>query len=156
MAQPSGPAAVELETEEIKRAEAGNPIFTPYVAEQEEVPEWKKASIGSDSSQIPNDPRADLPTDANRRWMSSDDLGTRVNEATEGSVTPRWPKPGPADKLGTPERAGAPMDASTSVNKPHASATTSQFGGDPTREAEVPYQEQRQGKAIPNEAAANQ
>lgn len=63
---------------------------------------------------------------------------------------------GPADQLGTPARAGAPMDASTSVDKPHASATTSQFGGDPTREQEVPYQEHRQGKAIPNEAAANQ
>lgn len=95
MAKPAGPAAIELETEEIRRAEAGEPIFTPHTAEQDEVPEWKKASMGSDSSSRDhNDPRADLPSDSNRRWMSADDLGTRVTEATEGSVTPRWPKPG--------------------------------------------------------------
>lgn len=154
MSQP-GPTAVEAGADEIRRAEAGEPVFTPYVDEEEDLPDWKKASMLPGTSQR-NDPRAQLPSDSNRRWMSADDLGTRVNQATEQAVTPRWPKPGLADELGTSRRAGAPMDASTSAQKPHATATTSQFGGNPVREMEIPAEELKQGKAIPNEAAQNQ
>lgn len=89
----SGPAAIELETEEMARSAAGENIYTPHTSAEQETPDWK-ASSSTDSSGQQNDPRATIPTDDNRRWMSSDDLGTRLTEATDAAVTPRWPKPG--------------------------------------------------------------
>lgn len=93
MAEPSGRTAIELETEEIMRAEAGEHVFDSHVAEEEEVPEWKRAAMLQDSS-TGSDSRASSPTDANRQWLSADDLGTRAREATANDATPRWPKPG--------------------------------------------------------------